>query len=284
MFFFFSSFSSNPQAQWTAPILIPLIVLTFPYFIHHKKIRKWLIILGSVQLVILLMIRFFLANENISPIVLEPHQSKPWIYALKEKTQAKPIVFVNSYRNASLYTFYTDIKTHSYSILRGRKSQYDLTDFEKNIQHDDVYVASKFVKAPFLVKRKDSPLNGFLVKDYVTFQNVECIIPIKDLSLIKNKKVEFSFKFINTTNENLTFENVKFTGVFQGNKNIILEKVPLKINDLTNIEANQEIVFKATFICPNIDYDDKITFRVALRFYNLSEGYQGNKINVKLKN
>ena len=279
IFFFFTTFTSRPQAQWVGIILIPLIILTFPYFIQNQKARKWLIILGSIQFGLLLIVRIFLANENISPIKLEPHIGQTWIPALKEKTKSKPIVFVNSYRNASLYAFYTGIKTHSYSVLKGRKSQYDLLNFEEKMQYENVYSVSKLLtEEPYIVKKKKDSLNGSAISNYSTFQKVTCTINSENLFIDVSKKTNFKFTFINTYNKNINFEHVKFIGVFQGYKNKIIAKVPLKINNLSNLTANEEKIFEATFIAPKIVYNDKITFRVALQFYNLLEGYQGNKV------
>lgn len=277
--FFFSSFKSNPQAQWTAAILIPLIVISFPYFIQHKKAKKWLIILGSIQFAILLIIRLFLADESISPILLEPHIAKTWVPELKKKTASKPIVFVNSYRNASMYTFYTGIKTHSYSLLGVRKSQYDMTDFEEKMQHDNIYVVSNlFTNAPFLVKKKKDSLKGFPIQDYTTFQKVHCIIEDDHLIMKEGEKINFQFKFQNSYDKNINFDHVKIVGVFQGYKNIVLAKVPVIISNMGSLKAKQEKVFNASIIVPKIDYNDKISFRIALNFYDMLEGYQGNKI------
>jgi len=283
IFFFFSSFKSNPQAQWTAAILIPLIILSFPYLVHHQKARKWLIILGTIQFGILLIIRVFLANSSISPIVLEPHIAKTWITKLKQKTNNKPIVFLNSYRNASMYSFYTGIKTHSYSLLGGRKSQYDLNDFEDKMQHDHVYVVSKFLnRDPFLIKKKKDSLKGYAIKDYTTFQKVKCTIEKNTLNMKEGEKYNFTFRFTNTYNKNINFDHVRFFGVFQGYKNIILAQVPIKISKLEPLETNERKLFKATITVPQIVYDDNITFRVALEFYDMLEGYQGNKVQIEL--
>jgi len=284
LFFFFTTFASRPQAQWIVIILIPLVILTFPYFIENQKERKWLIILGLIQLIIILTGRVFLTSDRISPIQLEPHLSKTWVSILKERTDSKPIVFVNSYKNASVYNFYTGIKTHSYSVLKGRKSQYDLLDFESEMQHENVYSVSKLLKnAPFLVKKNDISLNGFPIDDYTTFQKVTCIINNDELKIKKGVDVDFQFTFTNTYNKNINFKNVKFIGVFQGFKNKILSKVPLSIKNMHDLKAIEKTVFKASFRAPDLENKGNITFRVALQFYDLMEGYQGNKVTVKIE-
>ncbi len=279
LFFFFTTFTSRPQAQWIVVILIPLLILTFSYFVEHQKARKWLIIVGSIQFGIFLIIRVFLVNENISPIKLEPHFGQTWIPALKKKTENKPIIFVNSYRNASLYSFYTGIKTHSYSVLKGRKSQYDLLNFEKNMQNENVFGVSKLLeKAPLLVKKNKTSLNGFAIENYSTFQKVKCIIKDDNMTFQKGKWVQFNFTFINTYNKKINFNNVRFIGVFQGYKNIILAKVPLQVEKINYLDANKEKIFEASFLVPELEINKNISFRVALEFHNLLEGYQGNKV------
>ena len=279
IFFFFSTFSSRPQAQWTGVILIPLILITFPYFVQHEKARKWLLILGTIQFGIILIARLFLANENISPIELEPHIAKTWIPELKEKTNDRPIVFVNSYRNAALFNFYTGIKTHSYSVLKGRKSQYDLLDFEDKMQNENPFGVSKLlIHSPFIVKKRKESLNGFPIINYTTFQKVRCTIEDEHLIMNEGEKVNFQFKFYNTYDKNINFDHVKFVGVFQGYKNKILAKVPIEILNISPLEANEEKIFKASILIPVLENKENISFRIALEFYDLLEGYQGNKI------
>lgn len=282
IFFFISSFSTNPQAQWTGVILIPLIILTFTYFIKNEKARKWLIIIGSIQFVIILIARVFLANEDLSPLKLEPHASKVWVPILKDKTNEKPIVFVNSYRNASVYNFYTRIKTHSYSILKGRKSQYDIINSESIMQNKDVVAVGSRISGYPIVNKNKKMHFGVNINNYQTFQKVKCIIPEKEIIIKPGEEQIIRFEFINVYNKTITFENMHFIGVFQGNEKNEMKKVPLIIKDLKQINGNEKMVLEAKFINPELQFNDKLTFRIAIQFYDLFEGYQGNKVRVKI--
>jgi len=282
IFFFISSFSTNPQAQWTGIILIPLIVLTFPYFIENIKARKWLIIIGSIQFVILLVARIFLANENISPLVLEPHASKIWIPAVKEKTDSKPIVFVNSYRNASIYNFYTKISTHSYNSIKGRKNQYDIKDTESIMQNKDVVAVGSKINGYPIVNKNKKMHYGIDINNYQTFQKVKCLIFEKEIVIKPGEEQIIPFEFINLYNKTITFENVHFVGVFQGKEKKEIEKIPLIIKGLRPIKENEKIVLEARFTSPKLQFKDKVTFRIAIQFYDLFEGFQGNKVEVKI--
>ncbi len=286
LFFFISTYKSRPQAQWTIAILIPLIVLSFRYFIKHQKARKWLVILGSVQFFILLVARIFLANENISPIELEPHKAKSWVKELKKNTNGKPIVFMNySYRNAAIYNFYTGIKTHSHSIVKGRKSQYDLENFEKNMQNEDIVAISNLIDGPLYTLKGNGKLYGTEIIDYTTFQKVICTIPIKEIQITPGKDIFVDFEFNNTYSKNISFKNVSFKGVFQEKRNKVLYEVPLQIDELelTPLKGKGTRKMTAKFIAPEINGNEEITFRIGLQFYDLLAGFQGNKITVKLK-
>jgi len=278
VFFLTSTYKSQPQAQWVVIILIPLILITFQFFAKNKKARKWLTILGCTQLGILLIARILLASPEISPIMLETHLPQQWVPELKKNTEGKPVVFVNSYSKASIYRFYTGIKTHSYSILKGRKSQYFLSDFEANMQGDHVYEATYFKEGlQPLFKRNSSYVYGKPISNYNTFEKAKCIIE-KDKILVKKGKNEFQFRLVNTYAKNINFDQVRFIGVFQGFRNKIIAKTPLEIQFPESLGPHQEVVLHASFEAPEIDANDELSFRVALEFYDLHEGYQGNKI------
>ena len=71
-------------------------------------------------------------------------------------------------------------------------------------------------------------------------------------------------------------------GVFQAEKNKILATIPLDIADIEELKALEEKQIKASFIRPDLPKNEAITFRVAIEFYNLLEGFQGNKVPVVL--
>jgi len=152
------------------------------------------------------------------------------------------------------------------------------------MQSEDVYSATPYVKnQPKLAKRYSSYMYGKLIKNYQTFEKVQCLIESQELSLTTGHN-EIEFTIINTYNKNITFDQVHFYGVFQGYKNKILAKVPLQISNIRSLKPNEQIVFKAIFDAPKLSENEVITFRLALEFYNLLEGFQGNKVPVVLMN
>lgn len=276
-FFLISTLSSQPQAQWLIATLPPLLLLSFAYFREHSD--RWLNRMIWIQASILVIGRLMFAFPSLSPLPLEPHMAQQWVPELKETTRGQPLVFVNSYRNASVYEFYTGIKTHSYSILKGRKSQYNLKEFEHRMQGENVFAVSKFMKeAPWLMNKTTTPFYGKQINEYETFEKVICHItaPSQTFTTGENKIV---FELINNYPKKINFEHAQFKGVFLGKKNKILHKVDLNVPVSTELEANDKSIMNARFYLDELS-DEVIEFRIGIDFYGMMEGFQGNKIKV----
>ena len=141
-----------------------------------------------------------------------------------------------------------------------------MLDFEAQIQGKDVYSAGKLIKEqPKLAEKGDAVIHGKLITDYHTFEKVKCVIDKEHLKF-KNGKNNFEFRLTNTYAKNINFEGVRFIGVFQGYKNKILAKVPLETGILKPLKAYQEVRLNASFEVPELNKQDKVTFRVALEF------------------
>jgi hypothetical protein len=281
LFFLLTSFRSQPQAQWMAAMLIPLGIFIFPYFIHNVGARKWLYRLGFTQLGLVVIARILLAVPAASPVILEPHWAELWVPEVKEKTKSSPLVFVNSYQNASIYKFYTGIDTHSYGIPRGRKSQYALLDTEEAIQGRAVYAVGKqLTEHSFLTRKMDQDLYGYGIDPFRSSQNIECIIELESLEMSPGNQVRIPFKLINTYDQVLSYENFRLLGIFQNRKKLVLEEFELVIADLTSLKPNETRQMEAVFKVPDTLKNPGITFRIGASFNNLPAGIQGNKVLV----
>jgi hypothetical protein len=281
LFFLLTSFRSQPQAQWLAAMLIPLGVFVYPYFMHNDGARKWLYRLGLTQMGLVIVGRVLLAVPSASPVVLEPHWAALWVPEVKEKTNSLPLVFVNSYQNASIYKFYTGIDTHSYGIPRGRKSQYALLDTESNLQGRSVFAVGKqLTDHMYLTHKMDQDLYGSSIDSFRSFQNVECVIEQKSLEMSLGQQVRIPFKLVNPYDTSLNFENVRLMGIFQNRKKLVLEEIELTFPGLEQLKPNETLELEAVFRAPNTFKNMEVTFRIGVSFHNLPPGIQGNKVLV----
>ena len=283
LFFFLASFRSQPQAQWLAAMLIPLCLLIFPYFASNPEPRKWLYRLGLAQLVIIVIARLLLAIPSISPLVLEPHLAETWVPQLKAKTGERPIVFVNSYQNASLYKFYTGIETHSFGLPKGRKSQYFLLDTESRMQGRTVFgVGKQLTDRTFLVDKGAEELYGYEIDSFRSFQRLTCLIDFDELDLVEDQQVRVPFSLKNPYAEPVDLNTMRFFAVFQGVKKVILSEIPLDLKPAGPVGPGDEIELEARFRVPAIDARDSdlVTLRIGISFEGLPPGIQGNKVLV----
>lgn len=281
LFFLFSSFRSQPQAQWLSAMLVPMAIFIFPYFIHHIKARKWLYRLGLAQLVLIIAARIFFVSPSLSPITLEPHLADTWVPQVKEKTGGSPLVFINSYQNASVYAFCTGIETHAFGIPDGRNSQYLLLDTESEMQGRSIYVVGKQLKKnQFLVNKNGLDLYSCRIDPFRTYEKMECLIEAESIEMTRGQEIRIPFKLINTYDEAIDFKNIRLKGVFQKRRKMAFEEIELSFPNLKSLKAGETKNLEAVFEVPAQLEEEKITFRIGASFEGLPAGLQGNKVLV----
>ena len=283
IFFLLSSFSSQTQAQWLAAMLIPLLLLSYGYFKSKNKARSWLFKISAIQFAILMLARVFFAVPSLSPVVLEPHIKDQWVDELRQVSSSRPVVFLNMYGDASLYQFYTGIDTHVYSIVRGRKTQFDLWATEDLMQGADVFIlGNRSEHGSKVIDQPDIVFYGKAIDNYHTFEKVSCELVMDEFQWKSEEMENIRFIIKNNYPKNITFENLEFTGVFQGYKNKVLDNVPIKVENLRDLGPGEELELAGKLKIPEIESSEHLTIRVALSFYGLPGGFQGNKVKVQI--
>ncbi len=142
IFFFFSAFRGQVEANWTAPAMIPMLVLTHQYLQQHIKWKQWLFRLLPFTLLIVLAARVIMIADIVpaSGIVEKFHAWKRWPQVLKQKTKGLPVVFNNSYQRASKYWFYTGQETYSLNSYQERINNYNFWPVEDSLLGKNVYI------------------------------------------------------------------------------------------------------------------------------------------------
>jgi hypothetical protein len=124
LLFLISSFRSRTEANWTIPLLVPLLVLSYHYIEMSKVLTKWVYRLLPVSLLLVLVVRLFMIIDE--PFIKnlpkdEFHNNKAWAMGIKEKAGGLPVVFTNSYQRASKYWFYTGDTSFSLNTFLYRR-------------------------------------------------------------------------------------------------------------------------------------------------------------------
>ena len=146
VFFLLSSFRGKVEGNWTSPVLVSLIVLSYQYLIEKIKWQKTLYKLLPITLVLVLFTRIVMLADifPVKAIQERYHAWKKWPKEMRERTKGLPVVFSNSYQRASKYWFYSGQITLSQNWYRGRRNNYNFWPIEDSLLGKPVYFMDKF--------------------------------------------------------------------------------------------------------------------------------------------
>lgn len=186
IFFFFYSFRSKIEAQWTVAAAVPLLILAHDLLVNYWSKFQKLSYLGFSVLFILFTVRIIIMLPFDSGTEFHHHQ-KPYFDALAKKVGDKKIVFSNSYRDAAKYKFYTGRDAMALSNFYYRKSQFDVGDYDISFNEQPVF----FVGYTENIASENFNIENENVK-YALISN----IPVynKVMAKIKNENLVFSQK------------------------------------------------------------------------------------------
>ena len=193
-FFFISSFRYHVEPQWTALVSIPLIIIIFNRLDFDTKITNYLkyVTLVSVSVIFFIRIAFMIDFLPVKFLKKQYHETKKWAQEIEKIAGNKPVVFTNSYQNASKYTFYTKRFSHTLNNLSYRKNQYDIWDFEEQIHGKEVLYVPHYLTDYYkekLIKYPTSYGDTIYARDFMDFQSLQ-----KECIILNNDEYRFSKK------------------------------------------------------------------------------------------
>lgn len=285
IFFLISSFNRRTQAQWTLLVILPLIIISFNYALSHQNIKKWLYRLSIIGLIIICFLRIALIDERFSPIIYESHGNKKWVAELYKKSKGRPVVFRNSYTNASMYSFYSGVEAISVNGFPFRKNQFDIDSSEYKFQHRDVAYLSAQKEADsvfgYTQKRKNLDWKGIFINDYLSFRKLKITLDENEFDTTESDSI--TFQISNPYDEKVKLNQLKFYGLTLTQKKAVIDTLYLSLKkDIDNgiIPPKGDIQVKA-----KLEGLDKLKnapfFRITIRENNLPMGFQGNIISLK---
>jgi hypothetical protein len=144
IFFFFllSSFRGRVEANWTAPAMIPLLVLSHQFLLQHLAWKKWMYRLLPITVILVIAVRIVIVVDILPAEAVRErfHQYKGWPQELRQKTNGLPVVFNSSYQKASKYWFYSGQMSFSLNQYFARRNNYNFWPVEDSIFNNAVYV------------------------------------------------------------------------------------------------------------------------------------------------
>ncbi len=181
VFFFLQSFRVFIHKHWTSIALVPLFLLSYPYLAEREKLQKTTILLGKITLIALIPVRLYFAFDILPKQFVDSsgplHHWERWSEQLDSLSAGRPIVFVNSYENASRYQYYASKKAHTLSTFYFNNTQFDFWDYEEHIQGKEVFLINHKrnnpnFSAPFDADNR-SQIRYAVVADYRSYAQVD---------------------------------------------------------------------------------------------------------------
>lgn len=135
-FFFYSTFNGHVEPQWTAVLCIPFVVLLYRRYMVGKEEYRRFHLMVRLTVLLLMVIRIGLLFPI--PGIQMPFHRAGWVAELQKEVEGRPVVFIDSYRNPSIYTFYSGQPAYTYTDILYRFNQYDIWDREKEIHGQNI--------------------------------------------------------------------------------------------------------------------------------------------------
>lgn len=285
VFFLISSFNRRTQAQWPVLVLLPFIFITFTYALSHTNFRTWLLRLGLLSLAFMAFLRIAIANEELAPIVYETHGNKRWVNELKNIAGPLPVVFRNSYTEASMYMFYSGGKAFSLNGYPFRPNQFDLRNEEDTYRHQKVVYLSTRRKADsafgYIRPYRKRVWRGVTYNNFTPWRKLVVTLP-EDVDLKKNDSIQFNIT--NPYTEKVPVKDLYFYGLSLTEKKGRLDTLPVQIQkqNLEKYILPGDSIFVKALLGEKNKLERASFFRICISEQNvLPFGFQGNIVKVK---
>lgn len=258
-----------------------MIVVVYNQILQDRITRKWIFILGTANIIILMFLRIGMIYPPLFPIVYESHGNKDWVNEISSKVGTMPVVFENSYTDAPMYTFYSGNTSYSLNNIRYRQNQFSIDESEKLVQGQTILYVSKFLNKGDIsyYDAKGGQHYGIYKKNFESFRKLRTIIDAPS-EILENKNL--TFKIYNPYATDIKISKLEFGVVFLNKyKNFReVKKVhasPLQ-EEIRVLKSKDTTSFK--FSMPEPDINDAYFFKISISENGLYWGLNGE--NVKL--
>lgn len=245
-FFLIASYRGHVQAQWIAPIMLPLILITFNYLVEHKNNIRLFCYLAVTNIIIIVFARIVLANEGILPVRLDFHGNKEWTLKVKDLTENSEKLFINSFQNASIYWFYTKEKVHYEKNYLGRKNQYGFIPDNDVFASDSIAYITRISKEYSEIKMKSSGKDSIFIsfiKNYKPLFDVEInFTNAANLEFNTSMKKSYEAVIKNPYSFDISTKEIEVHVVFQNKKGNEKYSIPVNINSSTIKAMSEQVI------------------------------------------
>jgi len=280
LFFLLSSFQRRVQTQWIIVICIPMAILTYQYMLVNKGARKWIVRLGLANIAILLFLRIGLVYAPLFPVVYETHGNKAWVGKITSQIGDMPMVIENSYRMASMFSFYSGNPSFSLNNLWYRQNQYSIDTSEEVVRGQKVLYVSKFMDEGEIsfAMPNGTIFYGVYIDPFESFRKLRTrLSPSLNAKTDRNS----SFMVYNPYSFAVPINKLEFGLVLMDSYRKVLEIVQVKVlpkGEIENLAPMSEQEFE--FTLPKVSLENASYLKIVISENGLQWGLNGEKLKL----
>lgn len=141
LFFLLSSFRGRVEANWTAPAIVPILILSHQY-LQASSLRRWVYKLLPLTIILVIVARVIMIADLVPATAIKErfHLYQEWPKELSKRTKGLPVVFNSSYQKASKYWFYSGQVAYSLNEYKMRRNNFNYWPIEDQIFNRPVYL------------------------------------------------------------------------------------------------------------------------------------------------
>ncbi len=193
VFFLLATFGGDFEAHWALVACIPLIVLSYHYIADHPQWRKWVLVSGTVNFVVLTIVKIIFMTSLAAEIpglkTIAGWKSSDM--ELKEKSQGLPVVFQDAWNHAARFAYNTnDMKVAHLNSAWYRRNQYNMIDLDEELAGGNVYLITRDpqqVSTCDTIVTSKTTYYGAIIENFRSYYNLRF-----DTSEVKIEKGIFS--------------------------------------------------------------------------------------------
>jgi hypothetical protein len=150
LFFLLMSFKGSVEAHWTLIVLPASVYFGYQYMENNIAAQRAMRYILPVTLGIVVLLRVLIVwdvlpyNFITMQVKADYYHSKEWADSVKTKAGGRPVLFMNSYKHAAKYEFYSGSLGASYNNVMGRRNQYDIWNYEDTARGKEIMLVPNY--------------------------------------------------------------------------------------------------------------------------------------------
>lgn len=209
MFFWITAYRGHVEPHWTVACSLPMIILIYEKAKSSESIRKFVFtyVLGS--LIIIFIARIALL---IPPLAVKfSFNEKDRFESIESVAGELPVVFNGSFQAPSLYTYFTENKSTTISSIYNRRTQFDVWQFEREIEGKPVFICAQIDGLSNSYNIKGEKIDGFIAESFHSALRLNVDFkPLTETYFKAGDTVRTSFSIYNPYPYTIEFNNDVF--------------------------------------------------------------------------